>query len=87
MVTLNQAGIQGANTSVYQDTSQSYETLGMTTSRNNEQWDMEKHIYHVLETSTEVIMCVRLLHDSMLWHQLYIANLIVVRISKGKLMK
>ena len=55
VVTLRQAGSQGA---VYQDTSQPYETLGMTTSRSNEQWHMEKHIYHVLETSTEVISCI-----------------------------
>ena len=55
VVTLRQAGSQGA---VYQDTSQPYETLGMTTSRSNEQWHMEKHIYHVLETSTEVIPCI-----------------------------
>ena len=54
MVTLRQAGSQGANLSAYQDISQPYETFGMT-SRSNEQWHMEKHIYHVLETSIEVI--------------------------------
>jgi hypothetical protein len=56
VVTLNQAGSQEANyASVYQDVSQPYETV-TTTSR-----DMEKHIYHVLETSTEVTQCVHFL--------------------------
>ena len=42
---------QGANTSLYQDVSQPYETP-VTTSRNKH---TEKHIYHVLEAPTEVI--------------------------------
>ena len=55
VVSLSHAGrstSRGANTSACQDTSQLYETP-MTTSRNGH---MEKHIYHVLETSTEVIL-------------------------------
>lgn len=53
-VSLTHAGrstSQGLSTSISQDLSQQYETP-MTASRNNH---TEKHIYHVLEASTEVI--------------------------------
>lgn len=55
VISLSHAGrstSQLANTSVSQDISQPYETP-MTTSRSSH---MEKHIYHVLETSTEVML-------------------------------
>ena len=56
---------QGANTNVCQDTSQPYETP-MTTSRNSH---MDKHIYHILETPTEVILYYYLWHKVRLYYR------------------